>query len=140
MLRFILTYSILIFLASCTCGPTGEGDMNVIFIQNNTQVEDLVFDEVYGVGGNGPIVRFGSIEQLPLSVRSNIVSYIFRRGSKLDTLTFSYSKTTSFQSEECGFIVKYSSPFLINTTFPRVELHFVNDIIKGSIYEATIYL
>lgn len=89
---------------------------------------DTLFTKVYGVNGSGeiPVAKNSAIRnlnyELPLSLHSESVTYIFEGPTTADTLMLSYQKVQESFSDDCGFWIKMDSLEIIYTTFAKYEI------------------
>jgi hypothetical protein len=113
------------------CYPNTERYFETHFIQNGKTI-DPGYNIVYAPGGKGNIplqeTRYGEYFYcLPIPQGKDIVTYIFEKSGIKDSIQICYSRTTEYQSNECGKIMRYSNPEVLHTSFTKADVKIENE-------------
>lgn len=120
------------------CPPTET--INISFRSKiDSSLIDTIFEDVYGIGGSGSIYPntkgTSTTYELPLSLVSDSVTYVFDSYTNKDTLSLFYKRNGSFISEDCGYHVYIDSINVYYTTFLQLqEEKFYDNIVYIYIY------
>ena len=138
---FFCILFLILCLSKCPeCPPTGPVNIKLIFkSKTDSSLIDTIFYNVYGIGGNGSIYPdnkgISTTYELPLSLVSDSVTYVFDSYTNKDTLSLSYKRRGVFISEDCGYHVYTDSINIYYTTFLQLqEEKFYDNIVYIYIY------
>lgn len=123
-------------LVSCGCGDQQEPDLSLAFIDENGKYLHKPYKQIYGLKANKSLsMRNDSIYYFTLSLVSDTVTYIFESSNQVnDTLTLTYSRNFSYQSDRCGFEVDFGFPAIIEekTSFEPSKISLNLDLSRRS--------
>jgi Family of unknown function (DUF6452) len=111
-------------LAGCCCSCPVPNDSVFVRFRNEAGIPKyLPYKRVFGIGGKGDLrqERRDSIQQimLPISLKTNQVSFVFESDNRKDTLSFQY-QAQPFYDRNCGYQVSLDSLKIVSpTTFQK---------------------
>jgi Family of unknown function (DUF6452) len=112
----------LLFFSHCgppPCLPSSEPEARVYFQinKNYTSIACLNPKIVITPGLNS------TIEDLPISLSSDVLTFVFANSTRSDTLSFAYKRNFKFESQRCGYVVAIENfKLIVPTSFKDVRL------------------
>jgi hypothetical protein len=108
----------------CECPPSNDS-VFIYFTDESGKAKYIPYRRVFGLGGNGNLrqERRDSLQQimLPISLKTNQVTFVFEGNNRFDTLSFQY-KVKPYYDQNCGYNVMLDSLKIISpSTFKKIQ-------------------